>query len=256
MKTGILTAAVALALDAAISFASQPVVIAHRGLWNVPGSAQNSIAALVKADSVGCDASEFDIWMTCDSVLVVNHDATYNGVSMEYSTSDVVCAQKLANGENLPTLREYLTAAKPLDIELIVEIKSHNSNSTERAAIRRTIDMVREMGLEDRVSYVLFSKNGILECIKYAPKGTSIQYPKGDYLPEQAKMIGITGIDYKITVLKEHPEWISRARDLGLTVGVWTITSAEDFQWCLDNGANFVTSNDPVLHMSMTDKNR
>ena len=34
-------------------------VIAHRGFWKTDGSAQNSIAALVKADSIHCYGSEF-----------------------------------------------------------------------------------------------------------------------------------------------------------------------------------------------------
>ena len=36
-------------------------VIAHRGFWKTDGSAQNSIAALVKADSINCYGSEFDV---------------------------------------------------------------------------------------------------------------------------------------------------------------------------------------------------
>lgn len=41
-------------------------IIAHRGFWKTNGSAQNSIAALMKADSVGCYGSEFDVWLTDD----------------------------------------------------------------------------------------------------------------------------------------------------------------------------------------------
>ena len=33
---------------------AQTQVIAHRGYWKTDGSAQNSIAALLKADSIGC----------------------------------------------------------------------------------------------------------------------------------------------------------------------------------------------------------
>ena len=54
-------------------------VIAHRGFWTTDGSAQNSLAALVKADSIHCYGSEFDVWLTTDNQLVVNHDATFKG---------------------------------------------------------------------------------------------------------------------------------------------------------------------------------
>ena len=36
---------------------AQTQVIAHRGYWKTDGSAQNSIAALLKADSIGCYGS-------------------------------------------------------------------------------------------------------------------------------------------------------------------------------------------------------
>ena len=39
-------------------------IVAHRGHWNAEGSAHNSIRSLVKADSVGADATEFDVHVT------------------------------------------------------------------------------------------------------------------------------------------------------------------------------------------------
>lgn len=135
-----LTAATVLASAA---YAAGPTVIAHRGLWQAPGSAQNSIRSLLLADSIGSDASEFDVWRTKDGLIIVNHDKTINGVDIESCTSDVVLAQKLENGENVPTLEEYLAAAKPLKTRLILEIKAHNHNSNERAAIKETVALVK-----------------------------------------------------------------------------------------------------------------
>ncbi|MCH5216925.1 MAG: glycerophosphodiester phosphodiesterase, partial [Muribaculaceae bacterium] len=59
--------------------AGKTKVVAHRGYWTAPGSAQNSIRSLIKADSIGCDATEFDVYMTSDNVLVLNHDGVING---------------------------------------------------------------------------------------------------------------------------------------------------------------------------------
>ena len=50
-------------------------IVAHRGFWKTNGSAQNSIAALMKADSVGCYGSEFDVWLTDDDQLEELEDA-------------------------------------------------------------------------------------------------------------------------------------------------------------------------------------
>ena len=87
-------------------------VIAHRGFWTTDGSAQNSLAALVKADSIHCYGSEFDVWLTTDNQLVVNHDATFKGVTMQDATAKVCTAVQLDNGEQLPTLQQYLDRQK------------------------------------------------------------------------------------------------------------------------------------------------
>ena len=61
-------------LMAACCMQAQTKVIAHRGFWKTPGSSQNSISSLLKADSIGCYGSEFDVWIAKDNKLVVNHD--------------------------------------------------------------------------------------------------------------------------------------------------------------------------------------
>ena len=51
-------------LMAACCMQAQTKAIAHRGFWKTPGSSQNSITSLLKADSIGCYGSEFDVWLT------------------------------------------------------------------------------------------------------------------------------------------------------------------------------------------------
>ena len=64
---------VALIISVASAQAQKSQVIAHRGYWKTAGSAQNSITALQKADSIHCYGSEFDVWLTKDNKLVINH---------------------------------------------------------------------------------------------------------------------------------------------------------------------------------------
>lgn len=54
-------------------------VVAHRGFWHTDGSAQNSIASLLKADQLGVYGVEFDVWMASDGVPVLNHDGWHDG---------------------------------------------------------------------------------------------------------------------------------------------------------------------------------
>lgn len=74
---------------------AQSGVIAHRGFWKTDGSAQNSIAALLKADSVGCYGSEFDICLTKDNKWVVAHGPAVGGHKIAESTLEELTVLKL-----------------------------------------------------------------------------------------------------------------------------------------------------------------
>ena len=115
-------------LMAACCMQAQTKAIAHRGFWKTPGSSQNSITSLLKADSIGCYGSEFDVWLTKDSKLVVNHDPVYKMRPMEYSKGDALTGLKLSNGENLPSLEQYLKVGKDHNTKLILELKALNQS--------------------------------------------------------------------------------------------------------------------------------
>ena len=246
MKTRLFMA-LAIAASALTASAAQPKVIAHRGYWDTPGSAQNSLRALAKADSVGCFASEFDVWMTSDGVLVVNHDADINGVHIETSPAKKVLAEKLSNGENVPTLDSYLQLAAKQPSRIVLELKTHDSRKHERKAIKDIVAMVKKYGLEDKTDYITFSKYGFQDLIKYTPKGTAVYYLSGDYIPLQVKEMGGAGIDYSLKAMKKHPEWVKMSHDLGMEVNVWTVNEPEDMQWCIDHGVDYITTNAPEL---------
>lgn len=220
-------------------------VIAHRGHWKVPGSAQNSIASLVKADSINCFGSEFDIWMTRDGEVVVNHDRKFKDVVIEEAPASQVLAITLDNGEKLPTLSSLLDAAQNTDVRLICELKTHADKKQEAELVRKTVKMMADKGLSHRVDYITFSREAMLELIKQAPKGTPVYYLNGEMTPEELKAVGAAGFDYNINVLKKHPEWIRQAHDLGLKTNAWTVDEEADMQWCIDNGIDFLTTNRP-----------
>ena len=244
-KNFILASALFLAAVGGIQ-AQSTQVIAHRGFWKTNGSAQNSIAALVKADSIGCYGSEFDVWLTADNQLVVNHDSTFKGVNMQNSTAQQCTAVILDNGEQLPTLRQYLEKAGQLKTRLILELKSHKTPERETRAVESIVKMVEEMGLEDSMEYIAFSRHATKEFIRLAPKGTPVYYLEGDLSPKELKEWGCAGPDYHFSVFKRHPEWIKESHDLGMKVNAWTINDAKDMKWLIDHGVDFITTNVPV----------
>lgn len=67
---------------------AQTQVIAHRGFWKTEHSAQNSITALNKAAENKLYGSEFDVQLTADGVVVVNHDDTIQGFTIGKTNYD------------------------------------------------------------------------------------------------------------------------------------------------------------------------
>lgn len=225
--------------------AQVPQVIAHRGYWKTDGSAQNSIRALVKADSIGCYGSEFDVWLSRDGKLVVNHDPTYDGKGMEQSTFAELTALTLDNGESLPSLKQYLEEGKKCKTRLVLELKTHSMPEHETEAVQKIVGMVHKMGLDDRTDYISFSLHACREFVRLAPKGTQVYYLNGDLTPEQLKAEGFAGPDYHLSVLKKHPEWIEECHSMGLKVNSWTVDKESGMKWLIDHNVDFITTNRP-----------
>lgn len=226
-------------------------VIAHRGYWKTDGSAQNSIAALVKADEIRVYGSEVDIWLSSDGVPVVNHDAdvTLNGEKLMVQETPFATLRKvkLANGEPLPTVEEYLDAFKKCNnIKLIIEFKTHNTKEREDELARKVIDIVKEKGLQNKVEYISFGINFVQQAKRLHPEAP-VYYLNGDLSPQIIKKMGLAGLDYHFNVLNKNTNWVSEAHDLGLKVNVWTVNKEEDIQKAINQKVDFITTDEPLL---------
>ena len=244
-KKLILAAAMLLTGSAAV--AAQPKVISHRGYWTAPNSAQNSLASFTKADSVGVFGSEIDVWLTADDKLIVNHDRVYKGtdINMEKSTLKEITSIVLPNGENIPTLDAYLrlVATKP-NTRLILEMKSLSDLKREDLAAEKIIKALRKYNLLDRTDIIAFSINACLAFKKLMPDGR-IFYLNGDLAPRSIKKLGLTGIDYSMSVLRKNPKWVEQAHKEGLEVNVWTVDTEEDMRYFIDLGVDYITTDYP-----------
>ena len=244
MKKLIFSAALLLAGGAV---AAQPKVIAHRGYWTAPESAQNSLASFTKADAVGVYGSEIDVWLTADNKLIVNHDRKYKGtdIDMEKSTAKEITAIVLPNGENIPTFDAYLklVASKP-DTRLILEMKSLSDYNREDLAAEKIVRELKKYKVLERTDIIAFSINACLAFKKLLPD-TRIYYLNGDLPPKSIKKLGLAGIDYSIGVLRKHPQWVKEAHELGLEVNVWTVDSEEDMKYFIGLGVDYITTDYP-----------
>lgn len=230
-------------------------VIAHRGAWKTANLPQNSLASLKQAIDIGCMGSEFDVWMTADGMPILNHDADYDSLMIETSTYEEMMAVRLPNGERLPSVEELLrTGMSQNKTKLIMEVKPSNI-STERGQelAAKVVELVHKLGAQKWVDYITFDKHIGSKIIELDPDA-NVAYLMGDKTPRELKDEGYFGFDYNIRVLRENPQWIKEAQDLGLTVNSWTVNKKEDMEWLLEQNVEFITTDEPEILLELINK--
>ncbi|MCC5929631.1 MAG: glycerophosphodiester phosphodiesterase [Cyclobacteriaceae bacterium] len=232
-------------------------VIAHRGAWKLNALPQNSIASLEQAIELGCEGSEFDVWLTADDILVVNHDPDFLGIPIESSTYQELLEKKLPNGENIPTAEAYIRRGmEQHQTRLIFELKpSKVSQERGLKAAKKSVELVRQLGAQKWIDYITFDYEAGKRIIELDPDA-NVAYLMSDKAPTELKEDGFFGLDYHIRVLKEKPEWITEAQELGLTVNAWTVNKEEDMKWLLDMNVDFITTDEPELLLKIIELNK
>jgi len=254
MKIRNITCLLLIAVLRLTVLSAQTKVIAHRGYWDCDGSAQNSIASLQKAQELKIYGSEFDVWMTSDGVLVVNHDDKIEGLKIEDTPYAQLKDLRLKNGEKLPTLEAYLQQGKKdKKTKLILELKSHSSKEKEDRATAAVVKMVEKAGIKKQMEYISFSLNICKELVRLDPKA-EVAYLNGDMTPQELKALNITGIDYNLAVMKNNKQWIEEAHKLKMKVNVWTVNAEEDMMEMIASGVDFITTDKPVVCKELISK--
>lgn len=228
-------------------------VIAHRGAWKEKSLPENSIASLNEASRLGCYGSEFDVHMTADSVIVVNHDPEFMGMKIEESTYKQLLTQKHTNGEPIPTLDAYLTAGmKQQRTKLILEIKASKISKQRTLALtEKVVKMVADKQAQAWVEYISFDDDALRKVLSITPE-VRVQSLDGKMSPEQLKSDGFFGADYHFSMYKKQPEFISEAHKLGLIINAWTVNEEIDMKEMLVKGADFITTNEPHKLLLLT----
>jgi glycerophosphoryl diester phosphodiesterase len=238
-----------------IPFANN-IVIAHRGAWKKNNFPENSIASLKHAIELNCAGSEFDVRMTADDSLIINHDPNYNKLQIEKTNYADLIAFKLSNGEELPTLREYIIAGieNNISTRLVCEIKpSTISKERGQAIAAKVVRLVKDLKAQQMVVYISFDYDILKKIVEIDPQIIT-QYLDGNKTPEELKADGISGVDYNFSVFKNHPEWIERAKKNNISLNAWTVNDVSEMKWLLVNNFDFITTNEPELLFETIEK--
>jgi len=229
---------------------AQTEIIAHRGFWDVEGSAQNSISSLRNAQKERFWGSECDVHVTLDGVVVVNHDDDIEGLVIIEHTFAQLQNVRLKNGENIPTLESHLKLLPDNPAtKLIIEIKPKSDKAQEDRAVAAVLSLVEQMKMEKYVEYISFSKYICQELKRKSPASIVVYLAalSGMALTPQAlKEEGFDGLDYHFRLISANPHWIKEAKDLGLITNVWTVNDEEIMKQMLELGADYITTDKPL----------
>jgi len=231
-------------------------VIAHRGAWKNHEASQNSRNSLKYAIEIGCQASELDVWLTSDGVIMLNHDSSIGGKVVEDNTAADMATVSLKAGDVVTTLEQIIKDVKMQNrTKIVIEIKA-SLKSQERTdeLTAKVMELVHDMKAQAWVAcYISFNYNSCLISAQMDPTAKTA-YLSDDKSVNDLKAINMWGIDFNSKMFKENPNLIKEAHAAGMTVNAWTVNKEEELVSFLDGGIDFLTTNEPELLLEIISK--
>ncbi len=239
-------------------------VIAHRGANKV--APQNTIPAFEKALEIGCDGFETDIHLTLDGYPVVCHNYSIDDTSTGEGDIRKITLEEIRKydfgsyfhdkfkGTKIPTLEEFLALTKNSDIEIMnIEIKPPlDGNFT---IVEKTINMVKEYGLFDRLLISSFSSKVLIECKRVDPEcKTGLLYSPERPITYKKMLFSYLKYAKELKVDYLHPhyflvtkKYVEKLHANGIKVNVWTVNKPELAQKLLSWGVDGLITDLPQM---------
>jgi glycerophosphoryl diester phosphodiesterase len=228
-------------------------VIAHRGAWKHHAGSENSITSLKDAIKLGCEGSEFDLWLSSDDGIIISHDPHIGGKAVEESTLADLRSVELKNGDHVPTFEEYLNVAmEQHNTKLVVEMKPSAKGKGALLATK-TVALIHAMKAQAWVSYISFDYNILKKVLELDPTA-KVAYLNGNKTPEELKADKMWGLDYHMGVFQNKPNLIQDAKRNGITTNVWTVDSPALMDALLKDGVDYITTNEPEILLEKVKK--
>ncbi len=231
-------------------------IIAHRGAWKEFGLPENSIASLNKAIELGTYGSEFDVRRTKDGILVICHDPTYYGDTIELNNYSDLNKHKLSNGEELPKLVDYFKNGTQSNSKtlLICEIKqSITDNNLDKTVTQEVMNLVKNMGISKKIIFISF-RFEILEWIKQFDQNAIVLYLEGDKDNNAIAAAKFNGINYHFDDYLQKHNISKEAIEKGLMVGSWTVNDENTFKDLISLNVEYITTNYPSRFLQIMSK--
>ena len=220
--------------------------IAHRGY--VAKGVENSIEALEGAAKAGADYVEFDIILTKDNKFIVMHD--YNlkrlaGINkrVQDMNFDEIVGLQIKQGDytsKIPSLEEFVTKAKELNMKLVIELKPHGAEPSNYIDI--LINEVKRLKLEN-YKFMSLNPKVVEELETKAPN-----LETGYVIPLQFGNFSKSNVDFfVIEDFSYRDRLVEQANTQNKKVFVWTINDSALITKYLRSPANGIITDEPEL---------
>ena len=237
------------------------LIIAHRGASGY--KPEMTIPAYELALKQNVDGFETDVRLTKNLELVGVHDRKTGRVAdrdLVVSKSTLKELQELdfSSGElkaKVMTIREFLSLAIDSGKSLTLTIETKHLTKHHGLLEHKLNDLLTEFNLNanqhERVNIVLMSFNplAVLRFSKINPLIPRVQLKEKSYPflhlypnPGNPKIVG-PGIE----LLLKRPDLITKFKDLGKKIFVWTVNSPQDMRFCLERGIDAIITNYPDI---------
>lgn len=229
-------------------------VVAHRGGSRECGLPDNSRASLRYAMRLGCYASECDIYWTKDNNIVVAHaDGTgkiNNLFPFQATLTDLRRAGKLTNGEELPSLEEFLdiVMVEGNCTKLMLDIKMISGQSTDYPsnAVKRACEIIKEKKGEKFCEFICTGNATVAATAAQCMAAYKIPVGwMGNTTPAEHKAKGFSWANLSAaSYMKQYgngSRTIEEFRDAGMEISVFNVDRAS-------GDANAVYSDEAVKY--------
>ncbi|WP_461224759.1 glycerophosphodiester phosphodiesterase [Lacticaseibacillus suihuaensis] len=177
---------------------------------------ENSLAGFRYAVSHGIDGVETDVHRTADGELVIMHDEWVDRTSSGHGAiKDYTLAQlrefRLANGEPIPTFKEFLTAVA--DSSALLDIEFKTTRYRYEGLEAQVQALVEQYGVAARTVYCSFNPDSLVAIHAIAPQMQRCFLTEGTVMPSWGTIGLLTDV--------LHPD--RYFDDLDLPQRIWTI---------------------------------
>ena len=237
------------------------LIIAHRGSSGY--KPEMTIPAYELALKQNVDGFETDVRLTKDLELVGVHDRRTSRVAnrdLVVSNSTLKELQELdfsskETKAKVMTIREFLSLALDSGKSLTLTIETKHLTKHHGLLEHKLNELLTEFKMNanqhERVKIVLMSFNplAVLRFSKLNPLIPRVQLKEKSYPfmhlypnPGNPEIVG-PGIE----LLLKRPDLITKFKDQGKKIFVWTVNSPQDMRFCLERGIDAIITNYPDI---------